>query len=115
MSTKSHTISERRQSLRDRLFTRAWQDGSVVYTPRPGLEKVITESWKEHGVCPQCFHWSISDGRCCCGWKSEDYVKRVAAFAALKQKRAQEIADALADYEEYIAKLDAKNRQKGSK
>jgi hypothetical protein len=107
---------ERRNQLRTDLFDRVTQDHVVHHFPKPGMEKLARETWKEHGVCPNCNRWSISDGRCCCGWKSESYLARVKAIADAKAKHEQDIADQIAEHEEYLAALEAKNRgKKGSK
>lgn len=107
---------ERRHRLRADLFDRVTQDHVVHHFPKPGMEKLAAETWKEHGVCPQCWRWSISCGRCCCGWVSAERLARDAAALAAKAKHEQEINDAIAEYEEYAAKQEAKNRgKKGSK
>lgn len=102
---------ERRQKMRDDLFDKVTQDHVVLYIPKEKFAKFIAESWKEHGICPNCNRWSISCGRCCCGWVSEERKARDAAALAAKAKREQEINDAIAEYEEEQAAKAAKRRK----
>jgi hypothetical protein len=106
----SADAAQRRSALRAQLFTPRWQDGAVFYIPKPGMEQLVADTWKEHGVCPRCHRWSISDGRCCCGWKSAEYEERVALIAKTWAKHARDIADQIADDEHYLAALHARRR-----
>lgn len=109
---RTHRIMERRAKMRKDFFTEVVVDGCHYHIPKPGFEKIIAASWKDHGICPECHKWSIQCGRCGdCGWTSTERKERDAALLAAKVKREQEITDAIAEYEEEQAALAAKRRK----
>ena len=89
-SERSKRISEMREQLRKYLFETKTMDHAVHHFPKPGMEQKAIEQWKQTGVCFKCWRWSISAGRCDCGWVSDE---RKARDEQIKNQEAARVAE----------------------
>jgi hypothetical protein len=91
------------EGMRKQLFDPKAVDGAVMYVPKPGLAETAKPLWRFTGVCPECFMRSVSDGRCCCGWRSEGNIERERKVRAEAKAKEDAILQAIAEDDARLA------------